>query len=178
VRARVTEVAQVRHPLERRIVLLSAAVNVALVGAAVAAILLAPGWLSAHPHAAQLIKRIQIAAVAAVLLLPALGFLRLGRWMMIDQNSVRLGPDQLPQFIASWRATVARSGLLSPRCTSRPSRASAYPMRSRSAATAPARSSSARSSSTASGTSRANRDPRRRPDEHHLSANNVSGLHI
>ena len=97
---RIIDLSRVRHPRERRVLILSAAANLALVAAAVTAILLAPAWLSAHPHTAQLVRRVQLAAVAAVLLAPALGFLRLGRWMMIHLNSVRLGRDQLPEVHA------------------------------------------------------------------------------
>ncbi|WP_242342806.1 M48 family metallopeptidase [Anaeromyxobacter terrae] len=97
---RVIDLSQVRHPRERRVLLLSAAANLALVAAAVAAILLAPDWLSAHPQAAQLVRRVRGAAVVAVLIVPAMGFLRLGRWMMIHLNSIRLGQDQLPELHA------------------------------------------------------------------------------
>lgn len=90
----------VRHPRERRTTLLSAAANVAIIAGAVAAILLAPEWLSAHPRAAQLVRRVQVAAVAAIFVVPALGFLRHGRWMMIHLNSVRVGHDQLPELHA------------------------------------------------------------------------------
>lgn len=94
------DLARVRHPSERRIMIASAAANLAVVAVAVAVILLAPDWLSEHPRAAQLVRRVQIAAVAAILVVPALGFLRLGRWMMIHLNSVRVGPDQLPELHA------------------------------------------------------------------------------
>ncbi len=94
------DLSAVRHPHERRIVLLSTAANLALIAAAIAAILLAPAWLSAHPRAALRAHRIPLAAIAAVLVLPALGFLRLGRWAMVRLNSVRLGRDQLPEVHA------------------------------------------------------------------------------
>lgn len=89
-----------RHPHERRVVALSIVVNFALVAGAVAVIALAPGWLSAHPGLAQLARRVQLVAIAVVLVFPALGLLRSGRWMMIHLNSVRLGPDQLPEVHA------------------------------------------------------------------------------
>lgn len=88
--------ARARHPLERRVVALSTLANLALIAGAVAAIALAPGWLSSHPSVAQLAVRVRLVAIVAVLVVPALGLLRSGRWMMIQLNSVRLGPDQLP----------------------------------------------------------------------------------
>lgn len=97
---RAIDLSQVRHPRERPVLLLSSAANLALIAAAVTAILLAPTWLSAHPNVAQLVRRIQLAAVAAIIVVPALGFLRVGRWMMIHLNSVRLGRDQLPELQA------------------------------------------------------------------------------
>lgn len=94
------DLARVRHPLERRVVLLSAVANLAIVAAAIAAILLAPGWLSVHPRAALLVKRVQLAAVALVVLVPLLSLLRQGRWMLVHLNSVRLGRDQLAEVHA------------------------------------------------------------------------------
>ncbi|WP_242352237.1 MULTISPECIES: hypothetical protein [Anaeromyxobacter] len=111
---RVIDLSQVRHPHERRILLLSAAANLALVAGAVAAILLAPEWLSAHPQAARLVRRVQAAAVLALLLVPALGFLRLGRWMMIHLNSVRLGSDQLPELHAILERQCRMLGISAP----------------------------------------------------------------
>lgn len=92
------DLSEVRHPHERRILLLSVAANLAIVGAAVAVVLLAPGWLSSHPRAAAAVARVRLVALAAILALPLLGFLRVARWMLIHENSVRVGPDQLPQL--------------------------------------------------------------------------------
>ncbi len=108
------DLSQVRHPLERRVVIVSAAANLALVAAAVAAILLAPSWLSAHPQAAELVRRVRGAAAVAVLIVPAIGFLRRGRWMMIHLNSVRLGPDQLPELHAILEEQCRKIGMAEP----------------------------------------------------------------
>lgn len=112
--SRIVDPSQARHPRERRTLVLSAVANLALIAAAVGAILLAPGWLSVHPRAAQLVHRIQVAAVVVVLLVPALGLLRLGRWMMIHRNSVRVGPDQLPELHAVLERQCRMLGIPAP----------------------------------------------------------------
>jgi hypothetical protein len=108
------DLSQARHPRERRILILSAAANFALIAAAIAAVMLAPGWLSAHPQAARLVRRVQLAALAAIVLLPVLGFLRLGRWMMIHLNSVRVGRDQLPALHAILERQCRLLGIAEP----------------------------------------------------------------
>jgi hypothetical protein len=50
----------------------------------------APGAVSA------VVDRIRLAVVVAIVLLPVLGVLRLGQWAAFRENSVRLGPDQVP----------------------------------------------------------------------------------
>ncbi|ABS26908.1 M48 family metallopeptidase [Anaeromyxobacter sp. Fw109-5] len=108
------DLSQVRHPRERRVVILSVAANLAIVAAAVAVILLAPGWLSSHPRAAAAMARVRLVALAAVLVLPLLGFLRLARWMLIHENAVRAGPDQLPQLHEVLRRQCRTLGIAEP----------------------------------------------------------------
>src|SRR5690606_33617834 len=62
----------------------------------------------------QLVRRIQLTAVAAIFLLPAIGFLRLGRWMTIHLNSVKLGVDQLPEIHAILQRHCRALGIAEP----------------------------------------------------------------
>jgi len=91
---------QIRHPGERLILLLSALANLAIVAAVVAALLLAPDWLKAHPRVQAVAQRVRGAVVLAVVVLPALSFLRRGRLALVRENSVRLGRDQVPEIFS------------------------------------------------------------------------------
>jgi hypothetical protein len=73
---RAMDLSEIRHPRERLVLFLSAVANLAIVAGVAAAILLAPGWLDSHPRAAGVVQRVQGAALAGMLLLPALAFLR------------------------------------------------------------------------------------------------------
>src|SRR3989442_7808435 len=88
---------QIRHPGERLILLLSALANLAIVAAVVAALLLAPDWLKAHPRVQAVAQRVRGAVVLAVVVLPALSFLRRGRLALVRENSVRLRRDHVPR---------------------------------------------------------------------------------
>jgi hypothetical protein len=95
-----SERGDIRHPRERKVLLLSALANLAIVAAVVAALMFAPDWLKAHPRVHAAAQRVQTAAVLAVLLLPAVAFLRRGRRALLHENSVRLGRDQVPEIFS------------------------------------------------------------------------------
>jgi hypothetical protein len=102
---------RIRHPRERLVLVLSALANLAIVAAVVAALLLAPEWLEAHPRLHTAAQRVQTAAVLAVLVLPALAFLRRGRLALLRDNSVRVGRDQVPQIFSILEAHCRVLGL-------------------------------------------------------------------
>jgi hypothetical protein len=101
----------IRHPRERPILLLSAVANLAIVAAVVAALVLAPDWLEAHPRVHSAVQRVRTAAAVAVLILPVLAFLRRGRLALIRENSVRLGRDQVPEIFSILEAHCRALGL-------------------------------------------------------------------
>jgi hypothetical protein len=92
------DLTKIRHPREREVLLRSILANAAVVVGAVALVYLAPEYLVGHTRAVRLIERIRVAVAAAIVLLPSLAFLRLGRWAAFRHNSVRLGPDQVPEI--------------------------------------------------------------------------------
>lgn len=92
------DLAKVRHPREHVVFWGSVLANAAVIACAAAVVYLAPEWLSAHHRVTALVDRIRLAAVAAILLLPLLGVLRLGRWAALRENSVHLGRDQVPEI--------------------------------------------------------------------------------
>jgi hypothetical protein len=92
------DLSRIRHPLERRVLFLSALANLALVGAAITVVLLAPEWLHAHPRAATVVARIRGALVVVLVFVPGLAFVRRGRWVFYRENSVRVASDQLPEL--------------------------------------------------------------------------------
>lgn len=94
------DLARVRHPHERVVLALSVLANAMAVACAIAIIYLAPQWLVSHGRVSELVHRVRLAAIAAVLLLPVLWLLRLGRWATFRESSVRLGRDQVPQLFA------------------------------------------------------------------------------
>lgn len=104
-----------RHPSERRVLALSALANLALIAAAISVVLLSPAWLSAHAQAARLVNQVRLAAVAALLLLPVVGLLRRGQWMMIHLNSVWVGEDQLPELHAILERQCRLLGIAAPK---------------------------------------------------------------
>jgi hypothetical protein len=105
------DLSRVRHPLERRVLFLSALANLALLGAAVTVVLLAPGWLHAHPRAATVVARIRGALIVVLVLVPGLAFVRRGRWVFYRENSVRVAPDQLPELFEVLTAHCRALGL-------------------------------------------------------------------
>jgi hypothetical protein len=105
------DLSHVRHPLERWVLILSALANLALLGAAVTVVLLAPGWLHAHPRAATLVSRIRGAVIVVLVLVPVLAFVRRGRWVFYLENSVRVAPDQLPELFEVFTAHCRALGL-------------------------------------------------------------------
>ncbi len=94
------DLAKVRHPLERVVFAASVLSNAAVIAGAAAVVYLAPEWLTARAGVSELVDRVRLAAVAAILLLPTLGLLRFGRWAEFRENSVRLGRDQVPEIFS------------------------------------------------------------------------------
>jgi hypothetical protein len=94
------DLANVRHPWERVVFALSMLANAAVIAGAATLVYLAPEWLPGRPRVSALVDRVRLAAVAAIILLPALGFLRFGRWAEYRENSVRLGRDQVPEIFS------------------------------------------------------------------------------
>jgi hypothetical protein len=94
------DLAKVRHPWERVVLSLSVLANAALIAGVAAIAYLAPEWLSARHRVSALVDHIRLAAVATILLLPVLGFLRHGLWAAFRENSVRLGRDQVPEIFS------------------------------------------------------------------------------
>jgi hypothetical protein len=94
------ELERIRHPRERGILLLSALANAAIVAAVVAALVLAPEWVAAHPRIQQVALRVRTVIIVAVLILPGITFLRRSRLALVRENSVRLGRDQVPEIFS------------------------------------------------------------------------------
>ncbi len=94
------DLTKIRHPQERIVVLRSIVVNAALVAGAAAIVYVAPEWVSGHGRVSELLQRVRLAAVAVIVLLPAVVLLRFGRWAEIRENSARLGRDQVPEIFA------------------------------------------------------------------------------
>ena len=92
------DLTKIRHPHERLVVSLSVLGNAAIVAFAAALVYFAPEWLSSHGRVSRLVDEVRLAAVAVILLLPALGLLRLGRWAAFRENSVRLNREQVPDL--------------------------------------------------------------------------------
>ena len=108
------DLAKIRHPHERLVVSLSVVTNVAIVAGAAALVYFAPEWLSSHGHVSRLVNEIRLAGVAAILLLPAVAFLRLGRWAAFRENSVRLGREQVPDLFAIFERQCSTLGVAPP----------------------------------------------------------------
>src|SRR6267143_2034469 len=108
------ELERIRHPRERRVLLLSALANAGMVAAVVAALLLAPDWLAAHPRIQRLAQRVQTVAIVAVLILPAITFLRRSRLALARENSVRLGRDQVPEIFSILDRQCSALGVTDP----------------------------------------------------------------
>lgn len=108
--ARIDE-ARLRHPLERPIFVASAAVNVGLAAAAIVVVLLGAEWLADHPVLERHIETVRLAALAALLSVPAAHVLRRTRRVLYLGNSVRLSAQQLPDVHAVLEAHCARLGI-------------------------------------------------------------------
>jgi hypothetical protein len=94
------DLAKVRHPRERAVLWMSVLANVGVVAGVAAVVYLAPEWIASHGRVSGLVDRVRLAAIAVLLLLPALALLRRGRCAAIAENSVRLGHDQVPEIHA------------------------------------------------------------------------------
>jgi hypothetical protein len=92
------DLSKVRHPRERRVLWLSVVANVAIAATAIAIVYFAPEWAAERAHVSALVDRIRLAAVAVILILPVLALVRRARSAVFCENSVRLGPDQVPEI--------------------------------------------------------------------------------
>jgi hypothetical protein len=94
------QLSKIRHPRERIVFLASVLANIGVIAGAALIIYSAPAWMSEHGRVSEILERVRLAAVAAILLLPVLGFLRLGQWAALRENAVRLGRDQVPEIFS------------------------------------------------------------------------------
>jgi hypothetical protein len=108
------ELERIRHPRERRVLLLSALANAGIVAGVIAALVLAPDWLAAHHRIQQLAERVRTVAIVAVLILPAVTFLRRSRLALVRENSVRLGRDQMPEIFSILERQCSALGITDP----------------------------------------------------------------
>ncbi len=108
------ELERIRHPRERRVLLLSALANAGIVAGVIAALVLAPDWLAAHHRIQQLAERVRTVAIVAVLILPAVTFLRRSRLALVRENSVRLGRDQVPEIFSILERQCSALGITDP----------------------------------------------------------------
>jgi hypothetical protein len=99
------------HPRERIILVLSVLANLAIISGVIALLLLAPkDWMGAHPRLESLAKKVQAAAIIAVVVVPFVPMLRRTRLALIRENSARLGRDQLPELHAILERQAAALG--------------------------------------------------------------------
>ena len=99
-RSATLNLAEIRHPREHVVLALSAAANVAVVAVAAAVVYLAPEWAAGHGRVTALVQRLRLAVIAAILILPFVSLLRLGRWASFRENSIQLGREQVPAIFA------------------------------------------------------------------------------
>jgi Zn-dependent protease with chaperone function len=85
--------------------------NIVLMATAIFIVLKGAAWLGAHPHLAPHSDRIRVLAIAAVLGLPAMTFLRNTRHALILGKSIALSPEQLQQIYAILRRHCDRLGM-------------------------------------------------------------------
>jgi hypothetical protein len=88
------------HESERVVLLLSVVANLAIVGGVIAVAILAPDWLKDHERLHDIAKKVQAAVLILVLAFPFVPLLRLAKVALIRENSVRLGPDEVPALYA------------------------------------------------------------------------------
>jgi hypothetical protein len=87
---------QLRHPLERPLFSAFVLLNFVVIGAALFIAIKGSGWLAEHPFLAKHGGHIRAFAIAAVIAVPGLVFLRNTRHAQVRGNSIRLSPVQLP----------------------------------------------------------------------------------
>jgi hypothetical protein len=102
---------QLRYPAERPLFLAFAVLNVLLMAAAVFIILKGSDWLRAYPRLAEYRGRIRVLAIAAVLGVPAIVFLRNIRHALVRGRSIALSPRQLSQIYAILQRHCERLGI-------------------------------------------------------------------
>jgi len=108
------ELERIRHPRERRVLLLSALANAGMVAAVIAVLVLAPDWLAAHRRIQEVAQRVRTVAIVAVLVLPGVTFLRRSRLALLRENSVRLGRDQVPEIFSILDRQCSALGMAAP----------------------------------------------------------------
>jgi hypothetical protein len=99
------------HPRERVVLLLSVIANLAIIAGVIVLLVLAPkAWMGEHPRLESLAKKVQAAAIIAVVVVPFVPILRRARLALIRENSVRLGRDQIPELHAILERQAAALG--------------------------------------------------------------------
>lgn len=102
---------ELRHPLERRIFVLTVILNVGLLILAVFLATHASNWVEAHPILGKRLAQIRGLAIGMALAPFALVFVRNARRIYVGGNSVVLSRQQLPEIYALLEKHCARIGL-------------------------------------------------------------------
>jgi hypothetical protein len=86
------------YPHERLILVCSVIGNLVIVVALAAAMVNAPDWITHHPHFKSLEQRITTTALVVLVVIPVMPIVRRVRVSLLRENSVQLGPTQVPQI--------------------------------------------------------------------------------
>jgi hypothetical protein len=84
------------YPHERLILIGSVIANLVIVVGLAAAIVNAPDWVTKHHHFQSLTQRATTTAVIVLLAIPVMPLVRRTRVALLRENSVQLGPEQVP----------------------------------------------------------------------------------
>jgi hypothetical protein len=84
------------YPHEGLILLCSVIGNLVIVVALAAAMVNAPDWITKHPHFQSLEQRVVTTALVVLLVVPLMPLIRRVRVAKFRENSVQLGPTQVP----------------------------------------------------------------------------------
>ena len=89
--------ADLLHPYERLLFVVSIVLNIVLLGAALALVTWGGDWLAAHPRLAEYARELEALTAGAVLAPIALVFLRNTRRASVRGNSARVSREQFPE---------------------------------------------------------------------------------
>jgi hypothetical protein len=102
---------ELRHPLERPLILALVPINFALVAAAIFLAIKGSDWLAAYPVLAKYSGQLRAIAIAVVLAVPGLVFLRNARHARVRGNSIRVSDIQFPLLHSILRQHCGRLGM-------------------------------------------------------------------